>query len=891
LTEPDASRTPLRIRVRGWAVPLLLGALCLLVYNANLRTIGSGDTLPARYLPLILWHDGTFALDSNARLVAHGHPMAEPSGTPGQAPYYNPAVYWMVRTHAGQLASPYPVVAPLLAAPLYLPAVWWLNSVGWHQPNIDRAAEIMEKVSASLLAAIASVLMFLVLRRERNRWAIPLTVAFAFATDTWVISSQALWQHGSGELLIVLALLLALGRGSPLRTATLGFVCVLIAANRPPDALIAAAFVIYAFWRQKREALWLLAGAAAPLAALLYYNVDFIGNVVGGYALMPSGDRNSLHVRLLGLPGLLVSPTRGLLVFSPFFIFLPVGVSRRLRSPSSKSLAVLLTVALVAQFLLYASGDWRAGESWGPRWLADLLPIMIWMLAAAPQGLRPRVRGLLVALIAAGVAIQAIGAFWYSHTSDQRIFAGNPNSLNAAWDPSNTPFISELGHGPSVGDLLCNGHGYIDLPAPVRRHGASVIVLKQGAPIAGWALACGRAPAEVLLLLDGREVGATAQFIRRPDVDRAMHTSSASGYNVLANLTGVTPGRHILQLGVGVSPRSDIRIVREEVVLVAPPPSLRALAGVAARRLRTDQQRPGYWLTTFTSKTQYAAPQIEMDTYLQSIIVDLLSPIARRTGLTHAVTRARRFLASQIESNGLVRFHGLPNAPTIGTLGCIITPDSDDTSLAWRIAGKGLSDPRARPMLRTLARYRDARGLYLTWLAPRAKFECLNPGRDPDPADIGIQMHVYLMLRKLDPPAARRLCEAIQRWSSSNDVWVYYAVAPLVPYLRSAELERLGCPVPLPTARLARAFPAQQLWSQVARWLVRTAAARPDPKALQAIHDLLVQLSGDDFYLLRHDPPLLYNNDLTASVKRFYFSEDAGYALWLWLYETMLAAR
>jgi hypothetical protein len=81
------------------------------------------------------------------------------------------------------------------------------------------------------------------------------------------------------------------------------------------------------------------------------------------------------------------------------------------------------------------------------------------------------------------------------------------------------------------------------------------------------------------------------------------------------------------------------------------------------------------------------------------------------------------------------------------------------------------------------------------------------------------------------------------------------------------------------------------LWSQVARWLVRTAAARPDPKALQAIHDLLVQLSGDDFYLLRHDPPLLYNNDLTASVKRFYFSEDAGYALWLWLYETMLAAR
>ena len=67
-----------RTRWPGWAAPLLLGVLCLLVYNANLRTIGAGDTLPARYLPLTLWHDGTFALDSNARLVAHGHPQSAP---------------------------------------------------------------------------------------------------------------------------------------------------------------------------------------------------------------------------------------------------------------------------------------------------------------------------------------------------------------------------------------------------------------------------------------------------------------------------------------------------------------------------------------------------------------------------------------------------------------------------------------------------------------------------------------------------------------------------------------------------------------------------------------------------------------------------------------------
>src|SRR5256714_6720206 len=109
-----------------------------------------------------------------------------------------------------QRASLYPLVTPLLVAPLYVPAVMWLNTHGWEQPNIDRVAELMEKLSASLLASIASVLMYLVLRREGIRWSLPLAVVFAFGTNTWMISSQALWQHGTGELLITLALLLVL---------------------------------------------------------------------------------------------------------------------------------------------------------------------------------------------------------------------------------------------------------------------------------------------------------------------------------------------------------------------------------------------------------------------------------------------------------------------------------------------------------------------------------------------------------------------------------------------------------------------------------------------------------------------------------------------------------
>src|SRR5262249_43215766 len=235
-------------------------------------------------------------------------------------------------------------------------------------------------------------------------WSLPLAIVFAFGTNTWMISSQALWQHGTGEFLIGLALLLIVVPATTFRTALLGFVCVLMVANRPPDGLIAGAIVLFTLWSRRRSALWLLAGAAVPLMALLYYNLDFIGNVVGGYALAPR--KQFFHVQWSGVPGLLVSPTRGLLVFSPFLIFVPMGLIQRLRAPGSKGLAVALSFAVAAKLLLYSQADWRAGVSWGPRWLTDLLPIMVWMLAPAPLVLRTRARGLLILAMAASVAVQ-----------------------------------------------------------------------------------------------------------------------------------------------------------------------------------------------------------------------------------------------------------------------------------------------------------------------------------------------------------------------------------------------------------------------------------------------------------------------------------------------------
>lgn len=901
-----SSKGSIRFYLRSLTVPVLLGLFCFIVYNANMRQIGAGDTLPARYQPLILWHDGTLDLDANARLIAHGHPTTpprdRPAGADGQVIYFEPSSYWMIRTRPHQLASLYPVVTPLLVAPLYIPAVIWLNAHGWEQPRVDRVAELMEKVSASLLASLASVLMFLLLRRDGTGWSLPLALVLAFGTNTWMTSSQALWQHGTGELLIVLALLLVVAPASPVRTALLGAVCVLIAANRPPDALIAGAVVLFIVWSRRRNALWLLAGAAVPLAALLYYDLNFIGHVAGGYALGKAPNEIFFRRDWSGVFGLLVSPARGLLVFTPFLVFVPVGLIQRLRAPSSRVLAVALSFAAAAQLLVYSQTDWRAGVSWGPRYLTDLLPILLWMLAPAPLVLRPVTRGLLVLTMAASVVVQIIGAFWYTSTSDELIYAGNPASMRAAWNPGNAPFLTELRHPRARGGLQCDASGSIDRVGQTTLQGTGEVpALETGAVLEGWALACGHTPAQLLVLIDGVVIGSTTDFPPRADVNEVMHTISPSGWRVFANTQGVSPGERVLQLAVRIEPRSDIRIVREQCVSVAAqePPGettampqkpvsgsdLDAMAARAALLLRERQTGYGFWLTSYTKEPRYEAPQQEMNTFLTSMLVDLLSPVAHERSLDDVVGRARRHLAAQIESDGLVRYHGLPDGPTIGKLGCVITPDADDTALAWRIAGYGADDPRRQSMLGTLARYRDARGLYRTWLAPQEKYQCIDPGSDPNPTDIAIQMHVYLMLRELDPPAARNLCNALRRSFGDEDIWVYYAKSPLVPYLRSAELQQLGCAIPLPTERLSLPAEGQEIWSEAVRRLAETTASPQNANVRQAIRSLLVRIGSDDFVQVRSSPPLLYHNDLSANVRRFYWSEDFGYALWLRLHE------
>jgi hypothetical protein len=436
-TAPAASR---------WRTPLALFLLSLAVYNLNLRWIGALDSRPTRFLPVALLTTGTLQLDRFEPILPT-NPLE---------------AYWYTRLPSGHLVSMYPVLTPLLVTPLFIPAAALLEVQGQPTAGFLFLTEVSEKLGASLIAAASVALMFVLLRRVATpSTALLLSLAYAFGTETWMIGSQALWQHGTSELLLV-GLLLTLLQTTPTASALAGLFSALLVANRPPNLFFTLAAVLLVA-RHHRRALPLFLAAAAPVAALLLaYNLPHFHTLAGGYATAVSSQ--SFHrpldaAALVGLSGLLVSPGRGLFVFSPFFLFLLASLSRPVVPDLGRLLRFFLPAA-AAQLLLFATfRTWAAGSCYGPRYLTDMLPVLVLALVPAVEVLRGRTLRVFAALVVFSIAVQAVGAFCFP--------MGGSTLDEDVWSLDHVQYVMELKGGRAPRMFL---HGWRDThwSAPAR---------------------------------------------------------------------------------------------------------------------------------------------------------------------------------------------------------------------------------------------------------------------------------------------------------------------------------------------------------------------------------------------------------------------------------------
>ena len=390
----------------GW-IGLALGLGLFVAYNANGREIASYDSQPNKYAARELLLRGTMAL--NHVVGATPELMDRPA---------------LVVDREGRYRSAYSPVSPILAAAI----TWPLWKSGVLDLRAARAPSVIAALGASVITAIAVVLAYFTARQRLGRArAVVLACGLGLGTGLWAAVSQTLWVHETAILGFAIAMLAfaapvpRLGLTATLVTAAgLALAGVARPQLAPAIALVLAGLGARAGHRDAMLA-WILVGAAAAGLAIL--NVHWFGDPFGPVALMRATN-NAVHrtsssftLSPDGFIGLLVSPNRGLLVFSPIVAVAFAGIHSAVVEGWKTPLRWCALAAL-AQWGLYGTYSvWWAGHTYGPRYLLDVLPLVVPLAAATLAAMRPGVivRSIGAVALAWSIVVAATGAFCYPH--------------------------------------------------------------------------------------------------------------------------------------------------------------------------------------------------------------------------------------------------------------------------------------------------------------------------------------------------------------------------------------------------------------------------------------------------------------------------------------------
>jgi hypothetical protein len=106
----------------------------------------------------------------------------------------------------------------------------------------------------------------------------------------------------------------------------------------------------------------------------------------------------------------LISPTKGLLEYSPFLLLLPVALVAD-RSIGTRAMLVIFGTLCLAMIRIAGTEQWNSGGGWGIRYYVPWIPLFVAAvaLASAAWGRGSTRRYVLLATILAGVVINVSG--------------------------------------------------------------------------------------------------------------------------------------------------------------------------------------------------------------------------------------------------------------------------------------------------------------------------------------------------------------------------------------------------------------------------------------------------------------------------------------------------
>ncbi|HKU45215.1 MAG TPA: hypothetical protein VJR89_43950 [Polyangiales bacterium] len=433
-------------RRRG-VTALLFGLTLLGIYQADDSIIEEGDAIANVELATNLLRTGQLHFSRRTSPIVFNWRSSAPLQE--RDDFYvrswretienKPAGYWYATGHLEFNGPRYFVVKSpvreayvctfgIIAGLSMVPLAAVLSAIDPHFTRTEWLKLTAAKLHAGGLIALSAVLIFLIgLRYVRARYALGIAAAYALGTCVWAISSETLWQQTVNIALltgVAYTFIKIVEDGSHRSAWICGFLLGMAIAGRPTALFVLLAIGCY-LWLHRREALAPLIYGALPVPFLIaIYNQYYFGSplnfgqeLVGHQvALFKTGTGNIWQTpAIVGFIGLMLSPSRGLLVFSPFLAPAFWGVYRVWTRPQYRALRPL-TLAAGATMLLQSKWfDWWGGWAYGYRPWLEATPVLALCLLPVIGSIfrRPWAAGLFVVALGWSVFVQGLGALAY----------------------------------------------------------------------------------------------------------------------------------------------------------------------------------------------------------------------------------------------------------------------------------------------------------------------------------------------------------------------------------------------------------------------------------------------------------------------------------------------
>jgi len=281
-----------------------------------------------------------------------------------------------------------------------IPFVAVANAIGLDMLSSESSVQI-------IIASITSIITLLYLYKLASLFlirsnALLISSVFWFGTSLSSTAGTALWSHNFATLFALLAIYSSVRSSKLNETPPWYIIAIFLFAAylcRPTMAILCLFVMLFLFTYSRITAIKTGLLLASLLGIFILFSSYEFGQVLPDYYLPKRLTGGCFFEALYGN---LLSPARGILIYSPFIIFAWLCLKYSGKPWGLKKSWLFIGLAWPVLHLIFISRfpHWWAGWSYGARFMTDVLPgLFLLTIYAWPTNFKPRMAKMLAGLL------------------------------------------------------------------------------------------------------------------------------------------------------------------------------------------------------------------------------------------------------------------------------------------------------------------------------------------------------------------------------------------------------------------------------------------------------------------------------------------------------------